>query len=529
VLAVGSALGATAPAAGGDVLPPVRTPTVSVELPPGAPDVPRLPPVAGVEVPVRVVKRPAATAPSGHASTGIGAAERARRAAPRSAPSAAPAGAQPSARSGAGAGGARAAATRTAGRAPARAASRSGARHARAEGHRAAPHRSTSEGVLGALPLLLPVPDWSKPIILGLLLIVLWLGLRSRLAARRARRLDAQRAALARDLDVLQSTLVPELPERVGRLTVSAAYRPADGPAGGGDFYDVVELDAGRVAIVVGDASGHGRAALARAVLTRYTLRAYVEAGLGPRSALQLGGKVLAGDGEEFTTVVIAVHDPARRTLTYSSAGHPPPLVRDSASPGSPATWTSPPIGWGVPTGRAQTTVFLGSGARACFYSDGLTEARSEGAMLGREGLDDVLGRLGPSPSAAAVLEAVRARADASPDDMAVCIVEAGAGHATPASEQEIEVDGEQLTSPRMHHFLRTCRVPRTEIGRALAAARPVVAEHGTALLQLRFDESGVTIAVARPDATAGPQLAVPRVGEAGAVALARIATGVAD
>jgi hypothetical protein len=316
----------------------------------------------------------------------------------------------------------------------------------------------------------------------------------------------------------------------VGRLTVSAAYRPADGPAGGGDFYDVVELDAGRVAIIVGDASGHGRAALARAVLTRYTLRAYVEAGLEPRSALQLGGKVLAGDGEEFTTVVIAVHDPAQRTLTYSSAGHPPPLVRDATSLEPPATWSSPPIGWGVPTGRAQTTVFLGPRTRACFYSDGLTEARVDGTMLGRDGLDDVFRRLESSPaSAAAVLEDVRGRADASADDMAVCVVEASDGHATPASEQEIEVTGEQLTSPRMHHFLRACRVPRDEIGRALALAHPIVAEHGSALLRLRFEDSTATLDVTRPAVAAGPQLAVPRVNEAGALALARIATGVAD
>jgi hypothetical protein len=80
-----------------------------------------------------------------------------------------------------------------------------------------------------------------------------------------------------------------------------------------------------------------------------------------------------------------------------------------------------------------------------------------------------------------------------------------------------------------MHHFLRACRVRRDEIGRALALAHPIVAEHGSALLRLRFEESTVTLDVARPALAAGPQLAVPRVHEAGALALARIATGVAD
>jgi serine phosphatase RsbU (regulator of sigma subunit) len=113
-----------------------------------------------------------------------------------------------------------------------------------------------------------------------------------RLAARRARRLEDQRATLLRDVDVMQAALVPEVPASLGGLAVSVAYRPAEGPAAGGDFYDLFIPAPGKVAIILGDVAGHGHEALIQAALTRYTLRAYIQAGLEPRAALALAGEV---------------------------------------------------------------------------------------------------------------------------------------------------------------------------------------------------------------------------------------------
>ena len=196
------------------------------------------------------------------------------------------------------------------------------------------------------------MPDWSKPIILLLLVAAIALAFRWLMTARRAKRLEAQRAMLLGDLLAMQAALVPAVPGEIAALGLSVAYRPADGAAAGGDFYDVFELEPGRVGLVLGDVCGHGREALERAALTRYTVRAYLQAGLAPRAALALAGDVLADTtSSEFATVVAAIYEPPLGRLTYASAGHPAPIVVGEAAPAPVGLCCSPPVGVGDPDG----------------------------------------------------------------------------------------------------------------------------------------------------------------------------------
>jgi hypothetical protein len=342
-----------------------------------------------------------------------------------------------------------------------------------------------------SLGRLLPVPDWSKPIIVLLALVAAGLAVRSLIAARRVRRLVG-------DLGVMQAALVPELPATLGELQVSVAYRPADGPAAGGDFYEVVPLADDRVAIMLGDVSGHGGDALARAALTRYTLRAYVQAGLEPRQAIRLAGDVLSGeDSDDFATVVIGVHDAAAGTLTYATAGHPPPLVVGAGAHEPVTPCSSPPIGLGLPTGRRQTTIPL-SGGLACFFSDGLTDARVDGEVLGRVRVSEIFAALGAEPDAPGLLAGVRAAADDVPDDMAACIVKPRREPAQPVVRvEELELEAGAVSGDRGERFLTACDVPADAIPAAMERASELAAEGRSVLLDVAFGEAGPTVEVA--------------------------------
>jgi hypothetical protein len=360
------------------------------------------------------------------------------------------------------------------------------------------------------IPLPLPVPDWSKPIILLLALLAIGLGLRSRTVVRRARRLERQRVTLLRDVGAMQAALVPEVPARVGGLGVSVAYRPAEGPAAGGDFYDVFVPERGKVAIILGDVAGHGHQALTQAALTRYTLRAYLQAGLQPRAALALAGRVLADpEAERFATVALAVYDTREGQLTYASAGHPAPLVHGPQTRAPIEVCASPPIGWTVPTGRRQTIMSLTPGAVVCFFSDGLIEARCKDDLLGRERLGELLAGLGPRPDAAKLLARVRKTALATPDDMAACILApelAVVGVRTHV--EELEVEARALAGGKVQLFLETCELPIAEIEPTIECASEVVAVWGSALLSVELEGDRATAAVSMPSAE--PRVAMP-------------------
>ncbi|HEY7631803.1 MAG TPA: PP2C family protein-serine/threonine phosphatase [Thermoleophilaceae bacterium] len=307
----------------------------------------------------------------------------------------------------------------------------------------------------------------------------------------RARRLQRQRGQLVQEVGLLQTALLPEVPAQIGPLAASVAYRPADGPGAGGDFYDVFQLENGNIGLVLGDVAGHGRDALARTALLRYTLRAYVETGLEPRLAMRLAGETLDHNlSGGFATAAVAVYEPASGKLTFSCAGHPPPILLGAPEHDPVVACSAPPIGVGERTGMRQTTVTLPAGSLACFFTDGLAEARVDGELFGRERLAELIQEIGGEPTASDLIERFRDEVHHMPDDMAACILRPIEGEAVAASgpaerleELELRDGGER----DLRRFLAACGIPAVEVGDLVRSANARAEDYGGAIVRVKL------------------------------------------
>ena len=265
------------------------------------------------------------------------------------------------------------------------------------------------------------LPSWVLGVFLGFALIAMLMAVNAYLSARRARALGAQRAALLDDVGLLQTALLAPVPANAGDAQVSVAYRPAAGPAAGGDFYDVIALSPGRTGLLLGDVSGHGREALRHAALVRYTVRTFLAAGHDPADALARADDCLHADLDgHFATVIAAVYDHEEHTLRYARAGHHPPVVLGTEHDPD-AEPVAPPLGAGLGIRPEASELRLDAGTTVCLFTDGLIEARRDGALLGRDTLVDLLGQ--GRPDGPALLDRVVAHADEVSDDLAVCVL----------------------------------------------------------------------------------------------------------
>jgi serine phosphatase RsbU (regulator of sigma subunit) len=203
---------------------------------------------------------------------------------------------------------------------------------------------------------------------------------------------------------------------------VSAAYRPADGPAAGGDFYDVFPLDGDRLGVLLGDVSGHGRDSLAQAALARYTLRTLLAAGHAPGEALARADRMLHRElPPHFVTVIAAIYDPATSELTYAKAGHAPPIVLGAAY--HPLAETPAcPLGLALGESWPEYRIRLDAGVTVCLYTDGLEDARVAGGRVGREQVTRLLVAQ-PEPDAVRLLADLSEHADAMCDDTAAVVL----------------------------------------------------------------------------------------------------------
>ncbi|HVT65565.1 MAG TPA: SpoIIE family protein phosphatase [Mycobacteriales bacterium] len=210
--------------------------------------------------------------------------------------------------------------------------------------------------------------------------------------AERANALRELKAGLDREqgiTEALQRSLLPERLPAIPGVEFASRYTP--GGAGlqvGGDWYDVIELPRGCIGLTVGDVVGRGINAAAAMGQLRTAIRAYALENPSPAAVLeQMSRVVVQVEAGQMATLVYAVLDPGSETLTYASAGHPPPLLV-----GTDGSATYLEGGRSLPLGltsapRIEAVTTIEPGSTLILYTDGLIERRGQSIDDGLEAL----------------------------------------------------------------------------------------------------------------------------------------------
>ncbi|WP_413798075.1 PP2C family protein-serine/threonine phosphatase [Streptomyces iranensis] len=218
-------------------------------------------------------------------------------------------------------------------------------------------------------------------------------------------------------------------PDLAGHREIAVRYMPAARSLNVcGDWYDVVDLSADTFTVAVGDVVGHGLEAAAVMGMLRSALSAAVRAISEPGRAMDvLSLYARTFEGAQATTAAKAVVDTRHQHITYTSAGHPPPvLARPDGTVDLLDQATNPPLGLVTDhLPRPQATVSYTPGDTLVLYTDGLIERRDEDIDVGLRRLTDTLARhtsLGPDHLADTLLTRLGV-ADGGRDDIALIVV----------------------------------------------------------------------------------------------------------
>ena len=187
-------------------------------------------------------------------------------------------------------------------------------------------------------------------------------------------------------VEVLQRSLLPERLPRLPGVDLAARYMPGGvGADVGGDWYDAIPLEGGRIGMALGDVVGHGIGAASLMGQLRNALRAYALDGHSPGEVIaRLDRLVQRLEHGRMATLLFMVFEPDLGTVRFSSAGHLPPLVID---PDGSAQYLeggrTPPLGVAPDGEHQEATAEIAPGSILVLYSDGLVEERGEGLDRG--------------------------------------------------------------------------------------------------------------------------------------------------
>jgi serine phosphatase RsbU (regulator of sigma subunit) len=229
--------------------------------------------------------------------------------------------------------------------------------------------------------------------------------------------------------DTMQRSLLPREQPAISGLEVGEVYESSARVDVGGDVYDFLELGDGRLAVVLGDVTGHGVEATADMAMAKFVFRSLAREHPEPGAFLAYANDVVVDEiapGKFITMTYVAV-DSLRGEVACANAGHPPPrlVLPDGTVRGLDATG----LVLGIDAGQQYEEVRaeLPIGATIVLYTDGVIEARRDGELYGADRLDALLVRHRDLPArelAHSVTEDARRYSGGElSDDLAVVVI----------------------------------------------------------------------------------------------------------
>jgi GAF domain-containing protein len=228
--------------------------------------------------------------------------------------------------------------------------------------------------------------------------------------------------------DTMRRSLLPRSHPELQGLEIGEVYQPSARVDVGGDVYDFLELGGDRLAVVLGDVTGHGIEAAADMAMAKFVFRSLAREHPEPADFLASANDVVVDEiapGKFITMIYLAV-DSSTGSVAVGCAGHPAPLL--VSADGTIEQLNVRGLALGVEPGQTyeEGTATLVPGGALVVYTDGVVEARRDGEFYGIERLMDVVGAALQRPAAdiaRAVMDDCRAFAGDLADDCALVVI----------------------------------------------------------------------------------------------------------
>jgi serine phosphatase RsbU (regulator of sigma subunit) len=243
---------------------------------------------------------------------------------------------------------------------------------------------STPDEIMATLTLI--SLDTTDPIDDETVAAALSLAGQAALAIDNARLYDQQKQFA----DSMQRSLLPRGRPKVPGLELGVVYESSARMDVGGDLYDFLVLDDGKLALVLGDVTGHGVDAAADMAMAKFVFRSLARAHPQPADFLSHANDIVAEEiaPGKFITLLYLTLDAVRGVVAGAAAGHPPPRIVQAD--GRVSELAVAGVALGIDPGRPyeESEAAIATGDSVVLYTDGVVESRSAGELYGTARLD---------------------------------------------------------------------------------------------------------------------------------------------